>query len=220
MSDIVNPARNSDIARRAMEAVDEAMGPVALYGLASPDGGFAPIYEASVEALVERARTANPQLPQGVALIRVQESLMRTVRSQITRLGSVSLDFDGVAHPRTFAVYDEVGGYAVPQIVFGALPENASLYREGVCEAIAVYYLPPDEGRPVVNKVTGAEEVWTNDFYASGYLGIVRKFATVADAEDARVSLGRAISAIGRQASAYEPFGDDADDTPTGAIYI
>lgn len=220
MSEIVNPARNSDIARRAMEAVDEAMGPVALYGFASPEGGFAPSYEASVEALVKRARTANPHMPKGVALIRVQEALMRTCRSQISRLGSVSLDFDGIAHPRTFAVYDEVGGCGVPQIVFGALPEEAHLYREGVCEAIAVYYLPPDEGRPVVNKVTGAEEVWTNDFYASGYLGIVRKFATVTEAEDARVSLGRAISAIGRQASAYEPFGDDDDDTPTGAMYI
>jgi hypothetical protein len=48
----------------------------------------------------------------------------------------------------------------------------------------------------------------------------VRKFATVSEAEDARVSLGRAISAIGRQASAYEPFGGDDDDTPTGAMYI
>lgn len=220
MSEIVNPARNSDIARRAMEAVDEAMGPVALYGFASPEGGFAPSYEVSVDTLVERARTANPRLPKGLALVRVQETMMRICRSQISRLGSVSLDFDGVAHPRTWGVYDEVGGYGVPQIAFGALPEDANLYQEGVCEAIAVYYLPPDEGRQVVNKVTGAEEVWTNDFSASGYLGIVRKFATVADAEDARVSLARAISAIGRQASAYEPFGGEDDDTPIGAIYI
>lgn len=220
MSEIVNPARSSDIARRAMEAVDEAMGPVALYGFASPEGGFAPSYEASVEALVKRACEADPRMPRGVALIRVQESLMRTVRSAVTRLGSVSLDFDGIAWPRTFAVYDEVGGYGLPQICFGALPEGARMYRAGVCEAIAVYYLPPEDGRPTINKVTGAHEVWTNDFYASGYLGIVRTFATCADAEDAKVTLGRAISAIGRQESAVVAPGDDDDDKPTGAIYI
>lgn len=220
MSEIVNPAKSSDIARRAMEAVDEAMGPVALYGLASPDGGFAPIFEASVEALVERARQANPHMPKGVALIRVQEALMRAVRSQVSRLGSVSLDFDGIAWPRVFAVHDEVGGFGIPQIVFGALPESANLYREGVCEAVAVYYLPPDEGRPVVNKVSGAEEVWSNDFEPSGYLGIVRKFASVSEAEAARVELAQAIKAIGRQNSAFEPEAFPERDEPAGASFI
>lgn len=204
MSDMtVNTARSSDLARRALEAHDEAQGPLSLYGMTAEDG-FAPVYVHSMESLILRARRANPSMPRGIAWKRVSDFLITVTRRELYRLGSVSLDFDGVSD-RSWAVYDPVNGVGIPQVAFGALPDASSLFSEGVCEAIAVYYVPPETPRRVVNRVTGEEELWTNDFDASGYLGILRTFHTVTDADEARQSLAGALAAIKALRRADEP---------------
>lgn len=204
-----NPARNSDLARRDVEADEAAMGVVSRYGYIG-QSGFAPGFEVAVEDQVARYRTHNPTATPSLALRQVQQRLMDIVtRNAETRLGSVSLDFDGVEAQRTFAVYDAVNAVGLPQVIFGALSTSSYLYQVGGHEAIAVHYLPPATPRKVVNRVTGEQELWADSYHRQGYLGIARCFASIDDAEMALTELVGAVKAIRAKQSALEPEGID-----------
>jgi hypothetical protein len=199
-----NPARNSDLARRDVDADEAALGVVSLYGTIGADG-FAPGFAVAIDEQVERYRTHNPTATTSLAIRQVQQRLMEIVtRNPQTRLGSVSLDFDGVEDQRTFAIYDSVNAVGLPQVIFGALSTSSYLYQDRGYEAIAVHYLPPATPRIVVNQVTGATEAWANSYYRQGYLGIARCFATIDDAETALSELVGAVKTIRTKQSARE----------------
>jgi hypothetical protein len=199
-----NPARNSDLARRDVEADEAALGVVSLYGLVG-ETGFAPGFSIAIDEQVARYRTHNPTATPSLALRQVQQRLMDIVtRNAQTRLGSVSLDFDGVEEQRTFAVYDSVNAVGLPQVIFGALSTSSYLYQEAGYEAIAVHYLPPATPRVVINRITGERELWADSYHRQGYLGIARCFASIDDAEVALTELVGAVKTIRAKQSALE----------------
>ena len=191
-----NPARNSDLARRDVEADDAAVGVVSLYGALS-EHGFTPSYAVPTDAMVARYRASNPSAISAMALRKVQESLMGYVTNQTTRLGSVSLDFDGVRQDHvTWNIYDEVNDVGLPQVAFGALTTSSYLHRSEGFEAIAVYYLPPSRPRRWTDKQTGEAVCVTDNLFRAGYHGVVRCFRDLDDAESAKSELASAIRAI------------------------
>jgi len=191
-----NPARNSDLARRDVEADSAALGVVSLYGALS-EHGFAPSYAVPIDAMVARYRASNPSAISAMALRKVQESLMGYVTNQNTRLGSVSLDFDGVRQDHvTWNIYNEVSDIGLPQIAFGALTTSSYLHRTEGVEAIAVYYVPPSRKREWIDKETGEHIVQTDNLFRAGYHGVVRCFRDLDDAESAKRELASAIRTI------------------------
>ena len=191
-----NPARNSDLARRDVEADSAALGVVSLYGALS-EHGFTPSYAVPAEVMVARYRASNPSAISAMALRKVQESLMGYVTNQNTRLGSVSLDFDGVRQDHvTWNIYNEVSDIGLPQIAFGALTTSSYLHRTEGVEAIAVYYVPPSRKREWIDKETGEHIVQTDNLFRAGYHGVVRCFRDLDDAESAKRELASAIRTI------------------------
>lgn len=197
-----NPARNSDLARRDVEADSAALGDVSLYGAFS-EHGFTPSYAVPIDAMVARYRASNPSAIAAMALRKVQESLMGYVTNSTTYLGHVSLDFDGVRQDHvTWNIYDEVNGCGLPQIAFGALTTSSYLHRVEGYEAIAVYYVPPSRAREITDQSTGQTVSLTDNFHRAGYHGVVRCFRYLDDVESAKRDLMSAVRTIRRKQSA------------------
>jgi hypothetical protein len=191
-----NPARNSDLARRDVEADSAALGVVSLYGALS-EHGFTPSYAVPIDTMVARYRASNPSAISAMALRKVQESLMGYVTNSTTYLGHVSLDFDGVRQDHvTWNIYNEVSDIGLPQIAFGALTTSSYLHRTEGFEAIAVYYLPPSRPRRWTDKQTGEPVCVTDNLFRAGYHGVVRCFRDLDDAESAKRELASAIRTI------------------------
>jgi len=193
----------SDADQHVAEGVNEAVTEIAKY--VNPDGGL-PIFavNGSLDTVCAKYAAANDITPE-LALEAVQLTLKARCEAKMTRRGRVSLDFDGDGFQ-----YDDEGdvtyhrkwGVAnTSQIVFTAIKTSAPSFIKGKQEVMAVFYEPPmpkDESnrRWRKDKFTGESFEVSDDFFVGGYLGIVRWFGSVAEADEARELLSAAVTQI------------------------
>lgn len=194
----------SDVDQDVAEGVNQAVTEIAKY--VNPDGGL-PIFavNGSMAIICEKFALAN-DVTEEIALEAVQANLKTRCEEKMTRRGRVSLDFDGDGFQYNDdgdVTYHRKWGVAgTSQIVFAAMKTTSPNFVKGQREVMAVFYEPPMPNGKQHNRrfrkdrFTGETFELCDDYFVGGYLGIVRWFASVADADEARAELSAAVTQI------------------------
>lgn len=192
---------------------------------------FAPRLVVDLEGIAVSKAKGHPRMDHtsatDLALVMksVQNVLKERAVGEMTRFdyGRVTLDTDGLWGRNAWRALD------IPQIVFCALTsQDATLQTTvaGPVAAMAIYFDPALVGTlPVMDRNTGRPRVddlgdimvKPDQFARRGYVGIVRTFPTLEDAEQELNELRQAVSALARPTD--EELEDDGaiSDIPKGA---
>jgi len=201
---MTNTARNSDIDRRYEESLDEAEGIVSRF---IDPATYAPrqvidLTQLATDKCLAVGLDASDQDDMLLATRSIQGVLKERSVAEITRLNRVYLDLDGEHGNKAWMSVD------TPSIAFCALKStDATIQRHAPdatskVRALAIFFDPQLAGtRNRKDKRTGEWISVPNEYSASGYLGVVGVYHSIADAEAARDELTQAIRVIQRPAS-------------------
>ncbi len=187
-----NTARNSDVDRNLIESLDDAEAVLHQY----LDDDMRPHSIVSMQAMAEARALAHPRLnhlnPKDVVLTfkRVQGALKELCVDELTRLDRVHLDLTGELDVPAWQSTE------VPAIVFCALRSTDSMYREDAQEALAVYFDPALVAERFSKAKSGAVYSKPDVYDARGYVTVVRSFASMEAAEDAKADLEQALRVV------------------------
>lgn len=202
-------ARNSDVARRDIEALDEAKAHMDTYVESGDPDMPGRFVDRGMVGDQARRLEASSGIPFRMSVEKVQKELKRNCSDSDLTIARVCL-WTGEADGRPeFLAYPETA-----QICFAALNRLSPNFKAGEREAFAAYYNPFNKVREFTDRFSGVVYEAASDFYAPGYLGIVRWFGTCDDAFEAVDELRQSVRMFQRSVTDSAIVDDDGQEVP------